>query len=84
MKVVLTTEAEKQFIKLPKTERKKIEKKLKLLAENPNAGKKLVGEYANQRSIRAWLYRIIYYTIASSEQETVVIISILHRQGAYR
>jgi mRNA-degrading endonuclease RelE of RelBE toxin-antitoxin system len=41
MKVLLTADAEKQFLKLPKPERNKIEKKLKLLSQDPHAGKKI-------------------------------------------
>ncbi len=84
MKVLLTSDAQKQFLKLPKPERKKIEKKLKLLTENPHSGKKLAGEYANYRSLRAWPYRIIYAFTSASEQETVTVLAILHRQGAYK
>ncbi len=84
MKVFLTSDARKQFLKLPKPERKKIEKKLKLLTENPHSGKKLTGEYANYRSLRAWPYRIIYTVYSSSEQEAITILAILHRQGAYK
>lgn len=84
MKVLLTSDAEKQFLKLPKPERRKIEKKLKLLAENPHAGKKLAGEYANQRSLRAWPYRIIYTVSPASKQEVITVLVILHRQGAYK
>jgi hypothetical protein len=46
MKVLLTADAEKQFVKLPKPEHSKVEKKLKLLTQNPHAGKKF------SRSIR--------------------------------
>ncbi len=84
MRVLLTSDAEKQFLKLPKPERRKIEKKLKLLAENPHTGKKLAGEYANQRSLRAWPYRIIYTVSPASKQEVITVLVILHRQGAYK
>ncbi len=84
MKVLLTSDAQKQFLKLPKPERRKVEKKLKLLAENSHAGKKLAGDYANQRSLRAWPYRIIYTVSSASEQEIITILAILHRQGAYK
>ncbi len=84
MKVLLTSDAEKQFLKLPKPERAKVEKKLKLLTENPHAGKKLAGNYANQRSLRAWPYRIIYTIYSASEQEVITVLAILHRQGAYK
>ncbi len=84
MKVLLTSDVEKQFLKLPKPERTKVERKLKLLAENPHAGKKLAGDYANQRSLRAWPYRIIYTVSSTSKQEVITVIAILHRQGAYK
>jgi mRNA-degrading endonuclease RelE of RelBE toxin-antitoxin system len=84
MKVLLTSDAQKQFLKLPKSERAKVEKKLKLLTQAPYAGKKLSGEYANQRSLRAWPYRIIYMVTSASKQETVIIVAILHRQGVYK
>ncbi len=84
MRIYLTTDAEKQFKKLPKPERSKIQKKFNLLAENPQAGKKLAGEYAGQRSLRAWPYRIIYIISETPNQEAVLIIAILHRQGAYK
>jgi mRNA-degrading endonuclease RelE of RelBE toxin-antitoxin system len=83
MKVLLTADAEKQFLKLPKPERSKVEKKLKLLTQNPHIGKKLAGAYADQRSLRAWPYRIIYTVSALSNQEAVIVLAILHRQGAY-
>jgi mRNA-degrading endonuclease RelE of RelBE toxin-antitoxin system len=83
MKVLLTADAEKQFRKLPKPEQRKIEKKLKLLSVNPHTDKKLTGEYAQERSIRAWPYRIIYGLSTHSNQEIVIVFAILHRQGAY-
>lgn len=82
MKVLLTTDAEKHFIKLSGPERSKIEKKLFLLKENPLAGKKLAGKYADEYSLRAWPYRIIY--IVNKRKEEVVILTIIHRQGAYK
>ncbi len=84
MKVLLTSDAEKQFLKLSKSESIKVEKKLKLLTQAPYAGKKLSGEYANQRSLRAWPYRIIYMVTFASRQETIIVAAILHRQGVYK
>jgi mRNA-degrading endonuclease RelE of RelBE toxin-antitoxin system len=83
MKVLLTADAEKQFRKLPKPERSKVLKKLQLLTENPQAGKKLAGAYAEQRSLCTWPYRIIYTVSATSNQDVVIVPAILHRQGAY-
>jgi mRNA-degrading endonuclease RelE of RelBE toxin-antitoxin system len=84
MKVLLTADAEKQFRKLPKPERSKVQKKLKLLTDNPQAGKKLAGAYAAQRSLRAWPYRIIYEISTTVNQEAIIVLAILHRQGAYK
>jgi mRNA-degrading endonuclease RelE of RelBE toxin-antitoxin system len=81
MQVIVTPKAEKHFLKLPKTERKKIQKKLLLMGKNPYVGKKLSGEFKEVRSLRVWPYRILYY-INDSENK-LFIISILHRQGAY-
>jgi mRNA-degrading endonuclease RelE of RelBE toxin-antitoxin system len=84
MKVLLTADAEKQFQKLPKSERSKVLKKLQLLTENPQAGKKLAGAYAEQRSLRAWPYRIIYAISTTVNQEAIIVLAILHRRGAYK
>jgi mRNA-degrading endonuclease RelE of RelBE toxin-antitoxin system len=84
MNVLLTADAEKQFKKLPKPERNKVLKKLQSLRENPQDGKKLSGVYAEQRSLRAWPYRIIYTISTTSNQEAIIVLAILHRQGAYK
>ncbi len=81
MQVFLTPEAKKQHLRLSKVEQRKVEKRLVLLEDKPLSGKKLLGKYANLRSLRAWPYRIIYYI--NSRQE-VWVVSILHRQGVYR
>lgn len=82
MKVYLTETAIKQYNALPKSEVKKINKKLLLLQQSPSTGKKLSGEYGGCFSIKAWPYRIIY-TIDSKENEVWVSL-IVHRQGAYK
>lgn len=79
MKVFLTSEAEKQLQKLPPAQRKKVEKKLLVLEQSPLAGKKLSGEYVMTRSLKVWPYRIIY-----TDKKDVVVLSILHQQGAYK
>lgn len=80
MKVYLRPVAEKQFKKLPPPEKKKVARKLVLLANDQTIGKLLQGEYAGSHSLRAWPYRIIY-TIGDQE---IIIFSISHRQGAYQ
>ncbi len=82
MMVIFTPEAKKQYDKLRSSDQKKIQKKILLLEKNPLSGKKLTGELKDRRSLRSWPYRIIYF-IKESKKETWVI-SILHRQGAYK
>lgn len=82
MKAIITPKAIKHYEDLPKPEQKKIKKKIALLENNPLTGKKLSGEFAELRSLRAWPYRIIYYI--NEEQNTIYVASIIHRQGAYK
>ena len=85
MKVLLTVDAEKQFKKLPMSERRKVEKKLKLLAKDPQAGKKLAGAVRRQPlAVGPGPTGIIYMITTTSQPEAVIVLAILHRQGAYR
>ncbi len=70
----------KQLKKLPPSEKKKIIKKLKLLASDPKSGKSLKGEFESLYSFRAWPYRIIYRV----NPKSIVIFSIAHRQSVYK
>lgn len=82
MNVIITPKAQKQYAHIPKTDQKKIIKKLALLEEFPFSGKKLDGEYAESRTIKAWPYKMFYYI---SEAEAILYVtSIIHRQGAYK
>jgi len=82
MQLFLTKEAYKQYSNIPTIEKKKIQKKLAMLVGDPLAGKKLAGKLADTRFLRAWPYRIIY--AIDTKKKEVWVISILHRQGAYR
>ena len=82
MKIIITPEAIKQYGRLPKTEQKKIKKKITILEQDQNAGKKLSGNFSELRSLRVWPYRILYYT--NETQNTIYIVTIAHRQGVYR
>lgn len=82
MQVILSREANKQYNKIPKSDQLKVKKKLLLLEENPQAGKKLSGKYTDLRSLKSWPYRIIYQIL--DEKEEIWIVSILHRQGTYK
>jgi mRNA-degrading endonuclease RelE of RelBE toxin-antitoxin system len=80
MKCALSFMAKKQLQRLPKTEQRKIERRMSVLESNAFEGKKLCGELAGLRTLRSWPYRIIYYI----ENDTVIIDSIAHRQGVYK
>lgn len=81
MLVVLSKRAVKQYKRLSQPNQSIIKKKLAVLETNPLAGKKLSGELAEDRSIRAWPYRIIYSI--NEVGKRVEVSDILHRQGAY-
>ena len=82
MRVVLSIAAQKQYIKLPQSEKKKIKKKLLTLESDKLSGKKLVGELKDFRSLRAWPYRIIYYI--NKVENRIEVVDIEHRQGVYK
>lgn len=80
--IVFTKTAEKSFLKVPLSAKKKIEKAIEKLAQNPLAGEKLKGEFEGQYKLYAWPYRVIY--IFSAEDSTVTIVELKHRQGVYK
>jgi len=82
MDIIITPKAIKQYNQLPKNEQSKIKKKLNILKENSQEGKKLSGEFMDLRSLRAWPYRIIYYI--DQKRKKIFIITIAHRQGVYK
>jgi addiction module RelE/StbE family toxin len=80
MKIVVTPQAQKDFDRLPRSAKNKIEKRLVALESQPYLGKKLEGNLSDRRSVRAWPYRIIYLI----NQQVLFAVSITHRQGAYK
>jgi mRNA-degrading endonuclease RelE of RelBE toxin-antitoxin system len=82
MQVLVTPKALKQYNHLPRIEQIKIKKKILVLEQNSQEGKKLSGEYAELRSLKAWPYRIIYYI--DNIQKKIFIVTIAHRQGVYK
>ena len=81
-KIFFNKEAEKQYQKIPKSIISRVRRSILNLAKNPYAGKKLQGKLAGNYSVRAWPYRIIYQIAKKSN--IVIIVSILHRQRAYK
>lgn len=81
MKVALSKDAQKQYKRLPKQQQAKILRKIMILEQNPNAGKKLEGELKRFRSLRAWPYRILYEI--NKAKQRIEVHKIAHRQGVY-
>lgn len=79
-KVHITPKAQKDLKKIPKTDTVKIKRGFHLLEKNPVAGKRLSDKLKKFLSLKAWLYRIIYFT----ENSDVWIVNIRHRKDAYR
>jgi len=82
MEVIVTPKALKQYNHLPKTEQTKIKKKLLLLEQSVQEGKKLSGEYTELRSLRAWPYRIVYFIV--NKDRKIYVVTIAHGQGVYK
>ena len=82
MDVIIGQEAKKQYQRLPRREQLKIKKKIALLERDQLTGKKLGGELAGQYTLRAWPYRIIY--TLEKKNRKIWVLSIAHRQGAYK
>jgi len=80
MKLFYKPQAIKQLKKIPTLEKKKIVRKLELLSKDPFTGKMLKGELEDLYSLRAWPYRIIY-EVSKNE---ITVLSISHRQSAYK
>ena len=82
MILVLSREAEKDYFRLQKIERSKIQRRLKFIAENPFSSKMLSGKLNDLFSTRAWPYRVIYRV--NKKESRIEVLRILHRQGAYK
>lgn len=80
--VFFSKTAEKSFLKLPQNAKRKIEKAVNKLIENPLSGEKLKGEFEGQYKLYAWPYRVIY--IFSASDNILTIVEVEHRQGAYK
>ena len=80
--VYFSKTAEKSFLKLPQIAKKKVEKAINKLIENPLAGEKLKGQFEGQNKLHAWPYRVIY--IFSPKENIVTVVEVEHRQGAYK
>lgn len=82
MQVFITHQAKKQYTKILTANRQRHKDKLDLLTTTPLAGKSLKGQLEGYYSLRSWPYRIIYQIDGKNQQ--VFVITIIHRQGAYK
>lgn len=80
-KVFLSAQAQRDSRKIPKKDRLKIRKRLRLLESNPYSGKKLGGKLEGYYSLKIWPYRAIYLI---KENKEVWVVHLLHRQEAYK
>lgn len=80
--VIFTKTAERSFLKLPISAKKKIAKAVEKLTLNPLSGEKLKGEFEGQYKLYAWPYRVIY--IFSATDNILTVVEVEHRQGAYK
>ena len=83
--LVLTKQAQKELLALPRDVRLAIEKQLVLLAENPKSPaldiKALRGDLLGLLRLRVGRYRIIYRV--DSGAITIVVVHVWHRKEAY-
>lgn len=82
VRILLTKTAEKSFLKLKSSDRKKISKAFDKLEENPLIGEKLKGQYEGLLKLKVWPYRIIYRF--TKGKNIVEVVAIGHRQGVYK
>jgi len=80
MRIKYKKSAYRSLDKFQSNERKKLLNKISQLAEYPASGKKLKGKYEGLRSLRVWPFRVVY----EIRNSTIVILSIIHRQSAYK
>lgn len=81
-KVVIAKRAQRGLNRINSQYKPRILVALVGLASDPYLGKKLAGEYKEQRSYEVWPYRIIYEIY--KKKLVVLVIRIRHRQGVYK
>lgn len=82
MKIAYKDEAIKHLKKLNPVEKQKAKRKIESLLLNPLLGKKLKGEFAPLRSLRAWPLRIIYSIDTNSQ--TITVVTVDFRGNVYK
>ena len=80
-RIIISTRASKELRNLPADMRRKIDRAIDILRENPFMGKKLHADFEGMRSLRVWPYRIVY--VIARHIVTVTVLRVGHRQGVY-
>ena len=82
--VRVSREAEKDLLALNRSDRKlfqRVLRKIELLADDPKAGKPLVGNHKGEYSLRIGDYRIVYEIRPGLK--TIFILTAKHRRHVY-
>lgn len=74
MDIFYKSEAIKNLKRLNAADQQKAKKKIRGLLSHPLGGKKLKGEFAGLRSLRAWPLRIIYHFDVNSQNITIITV----------
>jgi mRNA-degrading endonuclease RelE of RelBE toxin-antitoxin system len=82
MELILSKNAEKEYKKLPKSDQKKVYRKLQVVEKTPTDSKKLFGQLAGIYSVRVWPYRILFQI--NEREQRIEVLKIAHRQSVYK
>lgn len=82
MQIYYKPEAIRRLKRLGTVEKQKVRRKIINLPINPYIGKKLKGEFAGLRSLKAWPFRVIYSF--DQKSQTIIIITVDYRGEVYK
>ena len=79
-KLEFTPRFERRFTSLDRQTQVRVLHELKILTENPYAGKALRAEWKSVYSLRVGDYRVLYFV----EEERVILLTVGHRRHVYQ
>jgi len=82
MRILTTRRFERDFRRLPKNVRRRVDEAIRSLAENPYMGRALRGRLMGFRSLRIGDYRVIYRV--DEKRRAVILFCVGHRRAIYR
>lgn len=80
--VKIKNSVKKELRKVNRSHKWRISNALRALGYNPYIGKALEGDLARKYCIRVWPYRILYEI--NKKDLVVIVVSVKHRQNAYK